>query len=174
VGVQEKSVAHKGEETALQEKVTKLEAEIEALRDELEKAKAAPRRRHLPSTRESITHRFTVGQTKGYLTVGLFEDGAPGELFLTVAKEGSTAGGLMDAIGILTSMALQYGVPVEALARKFEHVSFEPSGWTRHPEMRRASSVIDYVFRWLGMEFSATYREEKCQAMDTGEAHESA
>jgi len=174
VGVQEKDTAHKGEETALREKLTGLEAEIEALRDELEKAKSAPRRKHLPSTRESITHRFTVGQTKGYLTVGLFEDGAPGELFLTMAKEGSTVGGLMDAIGILTSMALQYGVPVEALARKFEYVSFEPSGWTRHPDMRRASSVIDYVFRWLGMEFSEAYREEKCQAMDTGEAHESA
>ena len=73
-------------------------------------------------------------------------------------------GGLMDTIGILTSLALQYGVPVETLAHKFEHVSFEPSGWTRNPTIRRASSVIDYIFRWLGMQFSETYRLEKQSA----------
>ena len=102
-----------------------------------------------------------MGQHEGYITVGLYDDHRPGELFLTMAKEGSTIGGLMDTIGILTSLALQYGVPVETLARKFEHVSFEPSGWTRDPAIRRASSVIDYIFRWLGMQFSETYRQEK-------------
>ena len=79
-------------------------------------------------------------------------------------------GGLMDTIGILTSLALQYGVPVETLARKFEHVSFEPSGWTRDPAIRRASSVIDYIFRWLGMQFSEPYRQEKLAAYQPHDA----
>ena len=83
-----------------------------------------------------------------------------------MAKEGSTIGGLMDTVGILTSLALQYGVSVETLARKFEHVSFEPSGWTKQPNIRRASSVIDYVFRWLGLHFSEAYREEKLSASE--------
>lgn len=112
-------------------------------------------------TRSSITHKFAIDQHEGYITVGLFDDNRPGELFIRMAKEGSTMGGLMDTIGILTSLALQYGVPVETLARKFEHVSFEPSGWTRNPTIRRASSVIDYIFRWLAMQFSEAYQQEK-------------
>ncbi len=105
------------------------------------------------------------------MTVGMFDDGRPGEVFLTMAKEGSTIGGLMDTIGILTSLALQYGVPVETLARKLEHVNFEPNGWTRDPTIRRASSVIDYVFRWLGTQFSEAYRQEKFAAVSPDHDH---
>ena len=93
------------------------------------------------------------------MTVGLFDDGQPGELFITMAKEGSTIGGLMDSIGTLTSLALQYGVPLEALLRKFAHQRFEPSGFTKNPEIRNASSIIDYVFRWLALQFIPGYRE---------------
>jgi ribonucleoside-diphosphate reductase alpha chain len=90
----------------------------------------------------------------------LFEDDQPGELFITMAKEGSTIGGLMDGIGTLTSLALQYGVPLEALVRKFAHVRFEPSGFTRNPEIRNAASITDYVFRWMGFQFVPGYREQ--------------
>jgi len=90
----------------------------------------------------------------------LFDDGQPGELFVTMAKEGSTIGGLMDAIGTLTSIALQYGVPLDALAKKFSHQRFEPSGFTKNPEIRNASSITDYVFRWLALQFVPGYREQ--------------
>jgi ribonucleoside-diphosphate reductase alpha chain len=113
----------------------------------------------LPATRHSLTHKFSVGGHEGYITVGLFEDGKPGELFITMAKEGSTIGGLMDTIGTLTSLSLQYGVPVEAMVNKFAHMRFEPSGWTGNPEIPNAKSVPDYIFRWLGMEFVPGYRE---------------
>jgi ribonucleoside-diphosphate reductase alpha chain len=118
-----------------------------------------PLRRRLFDTRKAITHKFDIAGHEGYLTVGLFEDGQPGELFITMAKEGSTIGGLMDGIGTLTSMALQYGVPMEALVRKFAHQRFEPSGFTKNPEIRNASSIPDYVFRWLAMQFVPGYRE---------------
>ena len=116
-------------------------------------------RRRLPDTRTAVTHKFDIAGHEGYLTVGLFEDGQPGELFITMAKEGSTIGGLMDSIGTLTSMALQYGVPLEALVRKFAHQRFEPSGFTKNPEIRNASSITDYVFRWLALQFIPGYRE---------------
>src|SRR5262249_5818568 len=119
----------------------------------------APFRRHLPATRRSLTHKFSVGGHEGYVTVGLFEDGKPGELFIVMAKEGSTIGGLMDTIGTLTSLSLQYGVPLEALVNKFAHMRFEPSGWTGNPDIPNAKSVPDYIFRWLGMEFIPGYRE---------------
>ena len=96
---------------------------------------------------------------EGYITVGLFEDGTPGELFITMAKEGSTIGGLMDTIGTLTSMSLQYGVPLEALTSKFSHMRFEPSGWTGNQEIPNAKSVVDYIFRWLGIRFQPGYGE---------------
>ena len=89
----------------------------------------------------------------------MFENNQPGELFITMAKEGSTIGGLMDGIGTLTSMALQYGVPLEALVRKFAHVRFEPSGFTKNPDIRNAASITDYVFRWMGMQFIPGFRE---------------
>ncbi len=120
---------------------------------------AQPVRRRLPDTRHSLTHKFNVGGHEGYITVGLFEDGTPGELFITMAKEGSTIGGLMDVIGTETSLALQYGVPLEALVNKFSHARFEPSGWTSNPDIPHAKSVVDYIFRFLGITFIEGYRE---------------
>jgi ribonucleoside-diphosphate reductase alpha chain len=132
-----------------------LEAAVARLSEEA----GQPLRRRLPDTRTAITHKFDIAGHEGYLTVGLFEDGQPGELFITMAKEGSTIGGLMDSIGTLTSMALQYGVPLEALVKKFAHQRFEPSGFSKHPEIRNASSIIDYVFRWMALQFISGYRE---------------
>ncbi len=125
-----------------------------------------PLRRHLPATRQSLTHKFSVGGHEGYITVGLFEDGKPGELFVTMAKEGSTIGGLMDTIGTLTSMGLQYGVPVDVFVNKFSHTRFEPSGWTNNRDIPNAKSVVDYIFRWLGMQFIPGYREANAPQRD--------
>lgn len=140
---------------SLESRLKELEAEVKSLREQAGK----PLRRRLPDTRTAVTHKFDIAGHEGYLTVGLFEDGRPGELFITMAKEGSTIGGLMDSIGTLTSMALQYGVPLEALVRKFAHQRFEPSGFTKNPEIRNASSITDYVFRWLALQFVPGYRE---------------
>jgi len=140
---------------ALETRIQELEAEVANLRDEAGK----PLRRRLPETRSAVTHKFDIAGHEGYLTVGLFEDGRPGELFITMSKEGSTIGGLMDSIGTLTSLAWQYGVPLEALVRKFAHQRFEPSGFTKNPEIRNASSITDYVFRWLAFQFMPGYRE---------------
>ncbi len=118
-----------------------------------------PMRRRLPDTRRSVTHRFNVAGHEGYLTVGLYEDGSPGELFITMSKEGSTIGGLMDSLGTAISVALQYGVPVESLVKKFEHQRFEPMGMTANRDIPFAKSLVDYIFRWLGMEFIEGYRE---------------
>jgi ribonucleoside-diphosphate reductase alpha chain len=118
-----------------------------------------PVRKRLPDTRTSITHKFDIAGHEGYITVGLFEDGTPGELFITMAKEGSTIGGLMDTIGTLVSLAFQYGVPIDAMVRKFAHQRYEPSGFTKNPDIPNAKSVTDYIFRWLGMQFIPGYRE---------------
>ena len=107
----------------------------------------------LPDERESITHKFSIAGHEGYLTVGRYQDGAPGEIFLRMAKEGSTVSGLMDTIATMTSIALQYGVPLKALVDKFSHTRFEPSGFTNNPEIPMAKSVTDYVFRYLGNRF---------------------
>jgi len=112
-----------------------------------------PVRKRLPDERQAITHKFSVGGQEGYITVGLFEDGTPGEVFLTIAKEGSTISGLMDVIATQTSLALQYGVPLKDLVRKFINTRFEPAGVTNNPQIRFATSIIDYVFRWLGLKF---------------------
>jgi ribonucleoside-diphosphate reductase alpha chain len=141
---------------ALDSRVKELEAEVTQLRRQI----GLPLRRRLSDTRTAITHKFDIAGHEGYLTVGLFEDNSPGELFITMAKEGSTIGGLMDGIGTLTSLALQYGVPLDALVKKFAHVRFEPSGFTKNPEIRNAASITDYVFRWLGFQFVPGYREE--------------
>ncbi|CAN5678013.1 hypothetical protein BH09PLA1_BH09PLA1_24130 [soil metagenome] len=117
-----------------------------------------PLRRRLPDTRHAITHKFDIAGHEGYITAGLYEDGSPGEVFITMAKEGSTIGGLMDAIATLVSVSLQYGVPVESLVRKFEHVRFEPAGMTRNADIPMAKSLVDYIFRWLAMEFVPGYR----------------
>ena len=140
---------------AMDNRVDELEAEVAKLRE----LAGQPLRRRLPDTRKSLTHKFDIAGHEGYLTVGLFTDGTPGELFVTMAKEGSTIGGLMDSIGTLTSMAFQYGVPLEALLKKFAHQRFEPSGFTKNPEIRNAASIIDYVFRWMAFEFIPGYRE---------------
>jgi len=118
-----------------------------------------PMRRRLPDTRRSVTHKFNVAGHEGYVTVGLYEEGKPGELFITMSKEGSTTGGLMDALGTATSVALQYGVPIESLVNKFSHQRFEPSGMTENRDIPFAKSLVDYIFRWLGMEFIPGYRE---------------
>jgi ribonucleoside-diphosphate reductase alpha chain len=140
---------------ALDARIKELEAQVEQLQDESGK----PLRRRLTDTRTAITHKFNIADHEGYLTVGLFEDGQPGELFITMAKEGSTIGGLMDSVGTLTSMSLQYGVPLEALVKKFAHQRFEPSGFTKNPDIRNASSITDYVFRWMAFQFIPGYRE---------------
>ncbi|MEZ6058325.1 MAG: vitamin B12-dependent ribonucleotide reductase [Planctomycetaceae bacterium] len=129
-------------------------------------AESGPVRRRLPETRNSLTHKFSVGGHEGYITVGLFEDGSPGELFITMAKEGSTIGGLMDVIGTETSLALQYGVPLDAMVAKFSHARFEPAGWTPNPDIPMAKSVVDYIFRWLGMTFMPGYREANAPKRD--------
>jgi ribonucleoside-diphosphate reductase alpha chain len=132
------------------------------------KVTAVPRRERLQDTRRSVTHKFSVAGHEGYLTVGLYapidpnnkdEKGRPGELFINMAKEGSTIGGVMDAFGTAISMSLQYGVPLEVLVNKFSHMRFEPMGHTKNPEIRIAKSIIDYIFRWLGNEFLLGYKE---------------
>jgi ribonucleoside-diphosphate reductase alpha chain len=120
-----------------------------------------PVRRRLPDERPSITHRFDIAGHEGYITVGLFEDGLPGEIFLVMAKEGSTISGFADAFAQAISYALQYGVPLQVLVDKFSHARFEPSGMTRNPEVRFAKSIVDYVFRWMATKFlspEARYR----------------
>ncbi len=141
--------------SVLEARVKDLEAEVTDLAAQAGK----PLRRRLSDTRTAITHKFDIAGHEGYLTVGLFESGQPGELFITMAKEGSTIGGLMDGIGTLTSLALQYGVPLEALVRKFAHVRFEPSGFTKNPDIRNAASITDYVFRWMAVQFVPGFRE---------------
>lgn len=128
---------------------------------------ARPFRRRLPDTRQSITHKFSVAGHEGYLTVGLYEDGQPGELFITMAKEGSTVGGLMDVIGTCTSMALQYGVPLITLVDKFRHARFEPAGMTANRDIPFAKSIIDYIFCWMGCQFIPGYAEKNTPNRDT-------
>src|SRR5947208_13761996 len=110
-------------------------------------------------TRTSLTHKFEIAEHEGYITVGLYEDEQPGELCITMSKEGSTIGGLMDPVGTLTSIALQYGVPLESLVKKFAYQRFEPSGFTKNPDIRNATSITDYVFRWLACQFIKGYKE---------------
>ncbi|MDP6418568.1 MAG: vitamin B12-dependent ribonucleotide reductase [Candidatus Krumholzibacteria bacterium] len=113
----------------------------------------APARTRLPDTRKSVTHKFNIQGHEGYLTVGQYDNGEPGELFITMAKEGSTIGGLMDTIGTSVSLGLQYGVPLKVLVDKFVHSRFEPSGFTQNPDIPMAKSLVDYIFRWLGQQF---------------------
>jgi ribonucleoside-diphosphate reductase alpha chain len=110
-------------------------------------------RRRLPDERHSLTHHFSVDGQEGYVTVGLYEDGLPGELFIRMAKEGSTVSGLMDSFATAVSLALQYGVPLRVLCDKFSHTRFEPSGWSGNPKIGYAKSLMDYLFRWLELRF---------------------
>src|SRR5947199_2303858 len=140
---------------ALQKRILELEQELATVRNRLDQ----PVRHRMPDTRSSMTHRFEIAGHEGYITVGLYEDGQPGELFITMSKEGSTIGGLMDTVGTLTSIALQYGVPLESLVKKFAYQRFEPSGFTKNPDIRNATSITDYVFRWLACQFIKGYKE---------------
>ena len=130
--------------------------EVEKLRKQLARAQAEaalPHRRRLPAERSAVTHKFDIAGHEGYITVGLYPDGQPGEIFLKMAKEGSTVSGLMDTFATSVSLALQYGVPLKDLVNKFAHVRFEPSGFTGNQEIPIAKSIVDYIFRWLGSRF---------------------
>jgi ribonucleoside-diphosphate reductase alpha chain len=133
--------------------------------DKQNAVEAKPKRERLPDTRPSVTHKFNISGHEGYFTVGMYPDGRAGELFITMAKEGSTVGGLMDAFGTCVSMSLQYGVPLQDYVEKFAHMRFEPQGYTKNPEIRVAKSIIDYIFRWLGMRFVPGYAEEHTHAV---------
>jgi ribonucleoside-diphosphate reductase alpha chain len=111
------------------------------------------RRRHLPSERKALTHKFQISVHKGFITVGLYDDGTPGEIFITMNKEGSTLSGLLDSFAVAVSVGLQYGVPLKTLVNKFAYVRYEPSGFTSNPNIRMAKSITDYIFRWLALKF---------------------
>jgi ribonucleoside-diphosphate reductase alpha chain len=125
------------------------------------KAKPEPVRRRLPDTRRSVTHKFSIEGHEGYITVGTYEDDSPGEIFVTMAKEGSAISGMMDAFATSISLTLQYGVPLADLVHKFSHMRFEPAGRTENREIPVAQSVVDYIFRWLASQFLS--EEEKAE-----------
>jgi ribonucleoside-diphosphate reductase alpha chain len=129
---------------------------VEQLKKQLAVAQleaSKPHRRRLPAERQALTHKFDIAGHEGYVTVGLYPDGQPGEIFMKMAKEGSTVSGLMDTLATTISVALQYGVPLKDLVNKFAHVRFEPSGFTGNSEIPIAKSIVDYIFRWLGSRF---------------------
>jgi ribonucleoside-diphosphate reductase alpha chain len=148
------------------------EKKVERQQQQATVAELTPRRRHLPMERQAICHKFEVAGHEGYIHVGFYEDGAPGEIFIKMAKEGSTISGLMDTIATLTSLALQYGVPLEALVSKFGHVRFEPSGFTKNPDIPYAKSLTDYIFRFLGSRFLSTEQEQSVGLIETNEQKE--
>jgi ribonucleoside-diphosphate reductase alpha chain len=154
-------------------------AEVREVVKEVVKIVERPTRRKLPDERPSITHKFDIAGHEGYITVGLFDDGQPGEIFLTMAKEGSTISGFADAFAQAISYALQYGVPLQVLVDKFSHARFEPSGMTKNPEVRFAKSIVDYIFRWMATKFlspeaqfraGVNLREEPSETRDSGAA----
>lgn len=114
---------------------------------------SSPRRRRLPTSRKSITHRFVIEGQKGYFTCGLYEDGTPGELFIRISKEGSTLSGMMDAFSLMVSLALQYGVPLNTMVTKLTNMHFEPCGKTENPDIPFAQSIVDYIFKWMEKRF---------------------
>jgi len=124
-----------------------------SLKQEKQAESSRPVRRRLPDERRSITHKFSVAGHDGYLTVGMYDDGSPGEIFVVMAKQGSVVSGLMDTVATSISLALQYGVPLKVLVAKFSHSRFEPSGFTNNPQIPIAKSIVDYIFRWLGQKF---------------------
>src|SRR5262249_6443342 len=121
----------------------------------------APQRRRLPEDRTEIGRKFRVGEYEGYIHVGLYEDGTPGDIFVDIAKEGTTLAGLMNSFMIAVSIGLQYGVPLEVYVSKFSHMRFEPSGPTHDPDIRVAKSIVDYVFRWMGKKFLSADQQEE-------------
>ncbi|MCD6359705.1 MAG: vitamin B12-dependent ribonucleotide reductase, partial [Armatimonadetes bacterium] len=122
----------------------------------------------LPDTRKAITHKFSISGHEGYFTVGLYDDGSPGELFVKIAKEGSTISGMMDMVGLLVSMALQWGVPLKSIITKLKGMHFEPSGWTQNPNIHFAKSIADYLARWLEIQFV----DEQQPLLFPGDGHE--
>ena len=151
--------------------------EVREVVKEVVKIVERPQRRKLPDERNAITHKFDIAGHEGYITVGLFDDGTPGEIFLTMAKEGSTISGFADAFAQAISYSLQYGVPLQVLVDKFSHSRFEPSGMTKNPEVRFAKSIVDYIFRWMATKFlspEAQYRAGVNMREDLAEAEEEA
>jgi ribonucleoside-diphosphate reductase alpha chain len=144
---------------------------VEELRRQLAAAQVEatkPHRRRLPAERTAVTHKFEIAGHEGYITVGLYPEGQPGEIFLKMAKEGSTVSGLMDTFATAISLALQYGVPLRDLVNKFAHVRFEPSGFTGNSEIPIAKSIVDYIFRWLGSRFLAADERTALGIQDRG------
>ncbi len=144
---------------------SKVEGGVRTVTKEVEKIVFKPRRERLPDTRQSVTHKFSIAGHEGYLCVGLYPDGRPGEIFITMAKEGSTIGGIMDSFGTALSISLQYGVPLEVLVNKFSHTRFEPMGHTSNKDIRIAKSVVDYIARWLGLTFMSGHPEHGLAAL---------
>ncbi len=144
-----------GSTTALSRKEDRVGASVPLVQQEEAGLTGPPRavRHRLPEERASVTHKFEVGGHEGYITVGLYPDGCPGEIFVTMAKEGSTVSGLMDSFACAISIALQHGVPLKLMCEKFAHTRFEPSGWSKTPEIGFAKSIMDYIFRWLQLRF---------------------
>ena len=122
-------------------------------------------RRHLPDERRALTHHFSIAGQEGYLTVGVYEDGLPGEIFITMAKQGSTISGLMNAFATVVSLALQHGVPLSVLCEKLSHMRFEPSGWSGNPKIGYAKSLMDYIARWLELRFLSGDQGELFKAL---------
>jgi ribonucleoside-diphosphate reductase alpha chain len=138
----------KGPEQETQNALDEIEGRVASI------ARPRPYREHLPDERRSLTHKFSVADQEGYITVGLYNDGRPGEIFVKINKEGSTVSGLMDAVALLTSVTLQYGVPIEDLSRKLKNTRFEPYGRSANPDIPYATSLVDYIFRWLELKFA--------------------
>src|SRR5213078_3035134 len=122
---------------------------------------AVPQRRRLPEDRTGVGRKFRVGEYEGYIHVGLFEDGTPGDIFVDIAKEGTTLAGLMNSFMISVSLGLQYGVPLDVYVSKFSHMRFEPSGMTNDADIRVAKSIVDYIFRWMGKKFLSADQQEE-------------
>jgi ribonucleoside-diphosphate reductase alpha chain len=130
---------------------------------------ARAQRQRLPDERSSVTHKFSVGGSEGYITVGMYDDGRPGEIFIKMSKEGSTLSGVMDGLALTLSIGLQYGVPLKILVEKLINTRFEPSGFTENPGIRFATSLLDYVGRWLGGRFlSAEYLKPRADLSGEG------
>ncbi len=139
-----------------------------------EAKESRPLRRKLPDERRSFTHKFDIAGHEGYITAGMYEDGTPGEIFIVMSKEGSTISGLMDSFATAISMALQYGVPLKALVDKFSHMRFEPSGFTKNPNIPIAKSIMDYIFRWLATKFLDRDAQQEAGVIREGGAEEEA
>jgi ribonucleoside-diphosphate reductase alpha chain len=138
-------------------------------------AGVTPVQRKMPEERQALTHKFKIAGHEGYITVGMYDDGSPGEIFINMSKEGSTVSGLMDAFARAISYALQYGVPLEVLVNKFSHTRFEPSGFTGNPDIPYAKSITDYIFRWLASKFLSAEMSAQMGVMpDNGKNSETA